>query len=1220
MMTNPSAWLWDDRIDGANPAPNHLQATHDQRTAANPVATAWVAASAGTGKTRVLTNRLLALLLEGAEPREILALTFTKAAAAEMANRVSEALEKWVTLGDSDLSDALFKLAGKNPREEQLALARRLFAKVLEAPGGLNIQTIHAFSQSLLGRFPVEAGVRPGFSVLEDSEAKALLETTVDRFLSGLIAREEPAMSRVFEVLGEDTFRDILAGLVRERGRVERLRGENKRTARVILEPLRERLGLELGVEQQAYAEDLSFKDGVSADLQAAFQAFGTWMASNGKEPNSRNRTAFSAMEWVSQSRLEDRLATFDHYIPLFIKTDSEPRDLNTQVFLKKFREEHPEAIEAILKEQERVIPLIHALRAFHQLDVSEALLDTAGVIIETYATSKAAISRVDFDDLILKTIDLLTSEDGAGAWVAFKLDQGLRHVLVDEAQDTNPDQWAIVRGLTDAFYDGTDEDSAHPRTTFVVGDLKQSIYGFQRADPQVFENMRTWFEQDVRRVPTRAWIDPVLNVTFRSSQPVLDAVNAVFTHAENAKGLTFENQDWPMHLTGRPGAGGLVEVWDAIEGTPKDKNAPRVVVRGDDDLDEDDRPEVELAKLLGERISSWLDGTATGEGQEGWLSNHGRPMRAEDILVLVRSRSGPFINTLTYTLKKNRVRVAGADRMKLQEQLVIKDLLCLTEYLLQPAADLALATVLRSPLCGFTVQQLYELAHRRGKNETLEAALIKAANNGNAAAQQARSLFQALRARLASTPYTFYSFLLTRMEAGIRFSGRLGPQAADALKEFLRATLTYERGKTPTIPGFLGWLSKAEIEVKREQEGANGGVRIMTVHGSKGLEAPVVILPHTHRRMDDISRDRLRWFDAEDAPAPLPYWKPPKEDTPAETKSLDAQDKAKAEEEERRLLYVAMTRAEDRLYLCGWKPRASTNEKKPSSATWYETVRAAFEASTTVETCKPAEDGVAGTRFRLFAPATSPDRLPKKDDSGGAVVPSTLRTDATALAKLQAAIPTEPSPPRPFTPSQMLPEPAAPSPLEALHKLKGTGSTARRHRSGSPFFRGNVLHGLLQRLPEIPQDEREAAARRYLSRPSFDLIPAQVDDWSREALAITNDPDFADLFSATSRAEVAVTGIVGELVVSGQIDRLVEREDDVWVVDYKSNRPPPTTAAHVPESYRAQLAAYKSVLEGLYPGKPIRTFLLWTETPRLMEVPVGNDDLPPSAKSTGGN
>ena len=1223
MMNNASNWLWDDRIDGDTPAPNHLQATHDQRTAANPVATAWVAASAGTGKTRVLTNRLLALLLEGAEPREILALTFTKAAAAEMANRVSEALEEWVTLGDSKLSDALFKLAGKRPREEQLALARRLFAKVLEAPGGLNIQTIHAFSQSLLGRFPVEAGVQPGFSVLEDSEAKALLETTVDRFLSGLIAREEPAMSQVFEALGEDTFRDILAGLVRERGRVERLRGENRRPARVILEPLRERLGLELGVEEEAYAAALALKDGVPSELQAAFQAFGNWMESTSNAPNSRNKLAFSAMEWVSQSRLEDRLATLDQYIPLFIKTDSEPRTLSSQVFLKKFREEQPEAIDAILNEQQRVLPLIHALRAFRQLDVSEALLDTAGVIIETYAASKAAISRVDFDDLILKTIDLLTAEDGAGAWVAFKLDQGLRHVLVDEAQDTNPDQWAIVRGLTDAFYDGTDEDSTAPRTTFVVGDLKQSIYGFQRADPQVFENMRTRFEQDVRRLPNHAWIDPVLNVTFRSSQAVLDAVNAVFTHAENAKGLTFENQDWPMHLTGRPGAGGLVEVWDPITAVPKDKSAPRVVVRGDDDLDEPDRPEVELAKLLGERISGWLDGKAAGEGHEGWLSNHGRPMRAEDILVLVRSRSGPFINTLTYTLKKNGVRVAGADRMKLQEQLVVKDLLCLTEYLLQPAADLALATVLRSPLCGFTVQQLYELAHRRGKGESLEAALVKAADNGNAAAREARSLFQALRARLASTPYTFYSFLLTKMAAGIRFSSRLGPQAADALKEFLRATLTYERAKTPTIPGFLGWLSKAEIEVKREQEGANGGVRIMTVHGSKGLEAPVVILPHTHRRMDDISRDRLRWFDTDDAPAPLPYWKPPTGETPAETLVLDAQDKAKAEEEERRLLYVAMTRAEDRLYLCGWKPRPPADENKPPKATWYETIKAAFESNEAVETLTPGPDEVAGTRFRLFAPAASPDRLPKPKgdhEASSFAIDTAARTDDRALAQLQTAIPVEPSPPRPFTPSQMLLEPAAPSPLDALRKLQGTGTTARGHRSASPFFRGNVLHGLLQRLPEVPHGEREAAARRYLGRPSFDLIPTQIDDWSREAIAITNDPDFADLFSASSRAEVAVTGIVGELVVSGQIDRLVERENDVWVVDYKSNRPPPTTAAGVPESYRAQLAAYKSVLEGLYPGKPIRTFLLWTETPRLMEVLVGNDDLPPSAKSTGGN
>ena len=1216
MTTDPAGtgWLWDDAIDGPNPEFNLRKATHDQRDAANPEATAWVAASAGTGKTRVLTNRLLALLLEGAEPREILALTFTKAAAAEMANRVSEALEAWVTLEEDALRAALFRLAGDHPTEAQIALARRLFAKVLEAPGGLNIQTIHAFAQSLLGRFPVEAGVQPGFKVLEDSEATALLETTADRFLMGLIAREDPAVSHVFEVLGEDTFRDILAGLVRERGRLYRLLGANNRPARQVLEPLRMRLGLEPDSTLEGFRNAVAHADGIPSDLRSAFQDYAGWAADTRVKENSNNKILFEAIDWIAQAQIDDRLAALSTYSSLFMTGTGSKRNLE-RVVTKKFHEQYGDSLQRLQDEQDRVYSLMHGIKALEQMAVSEALLDTAGVVVETYETAKKAVSRVDFDDLILKTIDLLTAEEGAGLWVAYKLDQGLRHVLVDEAQDTNPDQWAIVRGLTDAFYDGTDPDHNTPRTTFVVGDLKQSIYGFQRADPQVFQAMRTAFKTDVQSA-AQHWIDPVLNVTFRSSKPVLDSVNTVFEHADNARGLTFDDESWPTHLTGRPEAGGLVEVWDPIEAKPKEKNAPHVPVRPDEDLDEDDRPEVELAKVLGERISSWTDKTATGPGQAGWLDNHDRPMRAEDILVLVRSRSGPFINTLTYTLKKKGVPVAGADRMKLQEQLVIKDLLCLTEYLLQPAADLSLATVLRSPLCGFSSDQLYQLAHRRAEGETLETALAKAADRGLAHAQDARSLFQTLRSRLASTPHAFYSFVLTRLGARRRFSERLGPQSSDAIKEFLRAALTYERGNTPTIPGFLGWLSRAEIEVKREQEGANGGVRIMTVHGSKGLEAPVVILPHTHRRMDDIARDRLRWFDSEDAPVPLPYWKPSAADSPYQTMELEARDKARAEQEERRLLYVAMTRAEERLYICGWKPRRS-DETKVASTSWYETVVEAMKASSDVQVLTPAEDAVAGTRYRSYAAPIKPDRV-KKEGSHVSALPE--RTAPSVLAALQAAIPAEPSPPRPFAPSQMLDDPAAPSPLVSLRALAGRGVTARGHVAASPFFRGNVLHGLLQRLPDVPETERETATRRFLSRPSYDLMPRQIEEWGAEALAITNDPTFADLFSARSRAEVAITGIVGELVVSGQIDRLVERDDEVWVVDYKSNRPPPRDPRHVPESYRAQLAVYKSVLRGLYPGKAIRTFLLWTETPQLMEVPVDADDLPALAKSNSGD
>ncbi len=1226
------AVLWNEQIDNPATPPALRQATEDQREAANPEATAWVAASAGTGKTRVLTNRLLALLLEGAAPQHILALTFTKAAAAEMANRVSEALEEWVTLSDDSLRAALFKLAGAFPSEEQMALARRLFAKVLEAPGGLNIQTIHAFAQSLLGRFPVEAGVQPGFKVLEDSESSALLERAIDRFLAGLFSRDDPKVSQVFEVMGDEAFRDVIAALVRERGRLSRLRGPNKRPAPDILSPLREFLGLQAETQIKDLEWAIIHPDGIPADLSAAMRAFADFAQAENIKPHSKNRPMFEALKWFELARPEDRLAEIERFTNLFT-TGSGTKRVVGGMLLKTFKEDEEAAFEALCAEQERVWPLINAIRACRQMAVSEALLDTAGAVVDDYAVAKRAASRVDFDDLILKTIDLLTAESGAGLWVSYKLDQGLRHVLVDEAQDTNPDQWAIIRGLTQAFYDGTNGDADAPRTAFVVGDLKQSIYGFQRADPQVFQDMKTRFQADVERAEQH-WIPKSLNVTFRSSQPILDAVNTVFSHGDNARGLTFDDEGWPVHLTGRPGAGGLVEVWQPVEAAPKDKDAPVTVVRPDDDLDEDDRPEIELAKILGERISQWTDGTARAEGDPGWLANRGRPMVADDVLVLVRSRSGPFINTLTYTLKKAGVQVAGADRMKLQEQQAIKDLLRLTEFLLQPADDLALATVLRSPICGFSEDQLFRLAHRRGKDETLEKALSRAAHEGGATAEAsaAYTLFQTLRNRLASTPHSFYSALLTRMEAGLRFSERLGPQAADAVKEFMRATLTFERNNTPTLPGFLGWLSKAEIEVKREQEGDNGGVRIMTVHGSKGLEAPVVILPHTHKRMDDVSRDRLRWFSPEgeaDGGLPLPYWKPSAEDSPERTLELEAADKERAAEEERRLLYVAMTRAEDRLYICGWKPKNKANKDSKDAAksvTWFDTIEAAFKAeAASVERLSPAPESVAAPIYRLSLAsslATKQDKDNQNEEDRDHSDPSE-QTEAvpvvpspSQLAALRGAIPAEPSPPRPFTPSQLPDDPAAPSPMAALQALRGKGRTARGSRGSSPFFRGTVLHGLLQRLPELPVAERADAARRYLSRPSLDLMPAQIDAWGAEVLAITNDDQFAALFGGSSRAEVAVTGLVGEMVVSGQIDRLVEHEDEVWVVDYKSNRPPPTDPAHVAESYRAQLAAYKAVLEGLYPGKTIRTFLLWTEAPRLMEVPVNRENLPLSANA----
>ena len=1236
---NKAAPLWDPTIDGDNQPTVIRTATEGQRRAADPQVTAWVAASAGTGKTLVLTNRLLALLLEGVQPSQILALTFTKAAAAEMADRVSKALEKWVTLSDEKLREELFRLAGNHPCAEQMALARRLFARMLEAPGGLNIQTIHAFAQSLLGRFPVESGVQPGFRVLDDGEAAALLETSVDRHLVGLVTREDRASAQVFEILGEDSFRGLIAALVRERGRLLRLRGASKRSAAEILAPFREMLGLKDGTTAEELRECMICGGQPPKPVRNALRAYAEWAHRTGKQPNSRNAPAFDAIEWLGLPDDAARRLKWETYQNFLLNGEDKPRNFE-YMLTKGFFKDEPVARDALEQEKERVCRLRNSMKALRQADISAALLDTAFSVLDDYEALKAARSRVDFDDLILRTIHLLTADAGAGLWVAFKLDQGLRHVLVDEEQDTNPDQWAIVRGLTNAFYDGTDPQMGRPdegfRTSFVVGDLKQSIYGFQRADPQVFQAMKRRFEDDVERAGHQ-WVAQTLNVTFRSSQPILAAVDCLFRYGDNASGLTFDGEGWPEHLSGKAGAGGLVEVWAQIEPPPKDKNAPVNLL--DDDEDEESRPEVELAEILADRIARWTRGDAT-QGDAGWLEGRQRPMRPEDIMILMRSRSGPFISTLTQRLKTRGVRVAGADRLKLHEEIAVRDLIVLTEYLLQPADDLALATVLRSPLCGISETRLFDWAHHRGSGETLETAIVKAADAGSREAQAVLGLIRTLRGQLASSPHSFFSFLLNRLGGSEKFSARLGPQGTDALREFLRAALSYERANTPTLPGFLGWLRKAEIEVKRDQDATDGGVRIMTAHGAKGLEAPVVILPQTHRRTDDTSRDRLRWWDPEPAEdgafnfdaRPLPYWKPSEADRPHQTETLELVEKQRVMEEERRLLYVAMTRAEERLYITGWKTQKQGKDKDKAAGTsaapsWYDQVKEAFEAAdpaTGIERLTAVEGEKAAPLFRLYSPHQPAPEARDDGNQKAEDAPSLTRrrVGLDQLAGLRAPAPEEPSPPRPFAPSQMLEDPAAPSPLASLRALGGqageapaAGTPVRGHKSASPFFRGNVLHALLQRLPALPPAEREAAARRYLARPARGLAGTQIDAWSEEVLAITDGEAFADLFAPESRAEVAVTGLIGHLVVSGQIDRLVEREHDVWIVDYKTNRPPPVDPDHVAASYRAQLAAYKAVLEGLYPGKPIRTFLLWTETPRLMEVAVNPDDLPPLAK-----
>ena len=1145
------------------------QATANQQMAADPRANAWVEASAGSGKTKVLTDRVLRLMLDGVAPARILCLTFTKAAAAEMNLRISGELGRWAILDETALVAALTRLLGRPPERDRLRIARRLFAAVLDAPGGMKIMTIHAFCQSVLRRFPLEANVAPHFEVMQDGDANDMLEAARAEVLAEAQrpagAGASPladALAELTERVHETRFADLLGELTFARARLaaalQRYGGE---------------AGLVAEIHRVLAIEPGTTEAGVIAEACAdgAFAAAALRRAAAALEQGARTDQARALVlaGWLAEA--DTRMAEFDAYRSVFLTQQGTVR---ASLASKGARAHDPNVDDILLAEAERLLAVENRRRKAAIAGATAALIAVGAALLAIYERQKSARARLDYDDLILAVRQLL--ENVGADWVLYKLDGGIDHVLVDEAQDTNPDQWAVIDGLIAEFFAGrgagderAEERGLPPRTVFAVGDVKQSIYSFQGAEPRLFGVERAVLQARADAAERR-WVNVPLNVSFRSAPSVLQAVDAVFADPAVRAGVVFEDAgDMPlMHLARRAGAAGRVEVWAPLE---PDEDTETEAWKPPVERVTADPPRGRLARLLARRIAAWI-------GTE-MLEARGRPMQAGDIMVLVRRR-GPFVAELVRALKECDVPVAGVDRMVLTEQLAVMDLVALGQFLLLPGDDLTLATVLKGPLFGLTEEELFDLAWQRDGD--LWSAL-RAASAGLAAdhpVARAQSMLADLLDRVDfERPYELYASLL---HAGGRRAilARLGVDAADPIDEFLALAQTYERTNTPSLQGFLHWMAAGRAEIKRDLEGAGSAVRVMTVHGAKGLEAPVVILPDTLQKPRALPS--LLWPEGSAAP----LWLPRAAD--ADDVAAAARDAAQRaqDEEYRRLLYVAMTRAEDRLYVCGWQ----TRQAAPANC-WYELVRGAL-------------GGIAQAIEDPFLAAAGEDIDPivlrlesaqQEPVEAVAIQPAEAGLPLPDWARLPP--PPEPHPPRPLAPSRPdddeppVRSPVGDAPDDALR-----------------FRRGTIVHRLLQALPELPAAERAGAAARYLARPALDLSPPQQVQLADEVLAVMADPDFAGLFGPDSLAEVPLTGLViapdgTPQVVSGQLDRLVVGEDAVTVVDYKTNRPPPETATAVPDIYLRQMAAYRSLLRAIYPGRAVRCCLLWTDGPRLMPL-----------------
>jgi ATP-dependent helicase/nuclease subunit A len=1104
-----------------------------QIEAADPDVSAFVAANAGSGKTHVLAQRVINLLLSGSDPAKILCITFTKAAAANMANRVFETLARWTTLDDAAL-DAQIRLGtGSRPDAAQRARARRLFASALETPGGLKVQTIHAFCTRLLHQFPFEANVGARFTVLDEASTGQLLERLTLDVLLEAARTPDSALGRALEAAivtaADRTFKDVVGDAIRERDAIEAWLARSGGVDVAITG-----LSASLGVDPQDTQEKIEHEFFAESLIPEA-----EWLAlidilSAGSANDQKH------IDVLVAARAAAGRGRIDQYLKMFCTSELMPR---RNIITKKLAERHPEWLERLMAEQRRVCSLLDRERAVAARERTRALVTIAAEVIARYRAEKERRALLDYDDLIDKTLDLFSQS--SAAWVLYKLDLGIDHILIDEAQDTSPKQWEIVTTIVAEFIAGGARPNVK-RTLFAVGDEKQSIFSFQGAAPKAFDAMRRQFARQFDR-PEHGWRYVRLQHSFRSGGNVLGSVDRVFERPEVYASITDDEIGMPTHRPLPDAAPGLVELWPLI--APAEKRE----IEGWDapfDTESEESPRVKLAQRIAKNVQQWM---AAG-------------MKAGDVLVLVRQR-GPLFEAIIRALKNARVPVAGADRLVLTEHIAVMDLMALADCLLLPEDDLALAAVLRSPLFGLTEEQLFELAFKRPAS--LRARLREKAQGDVFFEAVDRALNELAVAARHASPFAFFAQVLGPWRGRKKFLARLGPEANDALDEFLNLALDYEARETPTLQGFVAWLRAAQSEVKRDMEMARDEVRVMTVHGAKGLEARTVILADTTTRPNGPGDPKLLSF----ANGALVWATARANDVGAMGEARAAAQQA-ASDEYRRLLYVAMTRAAERLIVCG----AQGTRKIPDGC-WYSLVCDALQADCVSE---PADDGEGDVlRYRKFpAPPTAVEKTVVVPPPASIELPGWLTCNA------------------------------APVSAEAVTVLPSRAVEARGRPSGGSqvaLLRGSLTHRLLQALPDIPPERRAQAAQDYLTRAGRDLEADECARLADQVMRVIDDPRFRALYASGSRAEVPIVGRVragGRMVaVSGQIDRLAVTPEAVLIGDFKSNRPAPQRFEEAPSGYVTQLALYRAVLMRLYPGRPVRAALIWTEVPDLMEL-----------------
>ena len=1198
----------------------------------------WLAASAGSGKTYALISRILALLLDGANPQRLLCLTYTRAAAAEMMERLAGRLIAWATdreIREREVREIVGAELSDEALQEKFALAGRLFFIALDSPGGIRVRTIHAWCQELLHSFPLEAGVPPDFEVLEEATAGRIRQQAKIRALRQEGKQDKDNLSHEFlsRYADEKQLNQVLRAIWEgKEDKFRTLLDDEKQ----VLQLLQEQLGWQvpsLATPQEFFARICAPDETVASDAQTALKL----LIQHGSPTLAKRAQETST--WL-RLPLEQRVKDPEPWLNLFlvkaVRHGVRPaRDkLLSNTLCEQLVADDVLLLQRFIEgESQRLIGLFEERNHLLTTQASLKLARIAESFSASYESEKQRQHALDYNDLILKSQALLC-DSLAADWVRYRLDGGLHHLLIDEAQDTNPEQWQVVKALIEEFYTG---QSAHedrggkPRTFFAVGDTKQSIFSFQGANVRSTNQFLTTLGAEVQ-AKGQGWQNLSLSRSYRSAPPVLRLVDAVF--ATQSQGTDFENL---RHFAERDSASGFVEIAPVVA-KPKKTEAEATP--------DAPKPNQQLVDHLAERIESWLAPSSPARlGDEAWLASEARPVRASDIMILLQSRK-PFMALLTSALRARNIQVAQADRTRLASRPIVADFCALGETLLNHDDNLSLAISLKSPFCGLSDGDLLELvraAREKGHKSKTSGRLNRGAlwfALENSSAPRCQVAVDRLHRWRGISERGRIHDLFEQILAEVgraNLTAVLGESAEEDLQRFLSSALLWEeKTQGAGLLRFLHNLAQDTTEQSSNAQQEENAVRILTVHSAKGLEAPIVILPQTIRTSQGQSSETILWLQEADAGRAFPLWFVRGDHVPEEVQNHALVQQAQATEvgERERLLYVALTRARDRLHIYGVarkvakEPdgRDSWSQGDDAPASWYERIYDGAEQLKQELTGKSddlrLEEAVGAVPWS-DAPLLRFVSTPKGERQEQA--PETKPQDTPSESQVYA-LPA-------WHAQQVAPDPGGGVQIVAASSLSlaggdgRTGTKAQGQLQGqsqtqqektapviAPALRGTLIHALLQYLPEVAVERREERGKAWLlkqlpdssSRTSLQEVREEI---LARALAVLQDSAIAPLFASLGLAEVPLIGVLKRgdnkpLFINGRVDRLVVSDEKVIVVDYKSDKTPPSAAEEVGRNYLAQMAAYRSLLQSLYPNRQVEAGLLWTETPKWMQLP----------------